>query len=38
MIPTGKILADIGQSLGYEPISIDLFLTSFAFITLIADH
>ncbi len=30
MIPTGKILADIGQSLGYEPVSIDLFRTRFA--------
>ena len=30
MIPTGKILADIGQSLGYEPVSVDLFRTRFA--------
>ncbi|MCD8742243.1 site-specific DNA-methyltransferase [Mucilaginibacter roseus] len=30
MIPTGKILADIAQSLGYELIRIDLFRTRFS--------
>jgi len=27
MIPTGQLLADIAQSLGYELVSIDLFRT-----------
>ena len=30
MIPTGKLVAEIAQSLGYELISIDLFRTRFA--------
>jgi len=30
MIRTGQILADIGQSLGYEVVSIDLFRTRMA--------
>ncbi|MDR2706673.1 MAG: site-specific DNA-methyltransferase [Planctomycetaceae bacterium] len=32
-IPTGKILADIAVSLGYELIAIDLFRTRFATVT-----
>jgi len=30
MIPTGKIIADIAQSLGYELVRIDLFRTRFS--------
>lgn len=30
MIPTGQVLADIAQSLGYEVVSIDLFRTRLA--------
>lgn len=30
MIPTGQILADIAQTLGYELVTIDLFRTRFA--------
>ena len=32
-IPTGKILADIAEHLGYEIVSIDLFRTRFASLT-----
>jgi hypothetical protein len=30
MIPTGRLVAEIAQSLGYELVSIDLFRTRFA--------
>ena len=30
MLPTGQLIADIAQSLGYELVSIDLFRTRFA--------
>jgi hypothetical protein len=30
MIPTGQILAEIGQSLGYEPLGIELFRNRFS--------
>ena len=30
MIPTGQLLADIAQSLGYELVNIDLFRTRLA--------
>jgi DNA modification methylase len=30
MIPTGQLLADIGQSLGYELVNVDLFRTRLA--------
>ena len=33
MIPTGQILADIAESLGYRVISIDLFRTRFSTVT-----
>ena len=33
MIPTGQILADIAESLGYRVIGIDLFRTRFSTVT-----
>ena len=33
MIPTGRILADIGESLGYRLIGVDLFRTRFSTVT-----
>jgi hypothetical protein len=33
MIPTGKLIADIAQSLGYELVRIDLFRTRFSTVT-----